>query len=437
MTTTTVPDTQKQSRTHSFTKTERVLAGLLILWGYGFFRLCPIYDHPYPALALLCVLFGMTLLVLRKNGHKLIGMSLASALSALPISLSLLVPADHMIHSLAFLYALVAFAYTVYAACGNTLEQGTNPRPSELLPIDVLKAVFFLPFSSLGSLFHALSLGDGAFRKVGKFVGRIFAGLLLALLPTFVVLGLLSYDDRFLAQVGDVLEFLLRLDNVGSHLLDLGLGVVFATYLFGLYTAAVEKRLPEMITAEGCHKTANALHRFSPVTTVSATVPVLVLYGIFFFTQWEDYISAFLGTLPEDMVYAEYAREGFFELCWVSAINLCLLIITGMSTQKKEDKPHPALRILHVVLSVCTLCLIATAMAKLGLYMYVYGLTEKRVYAAWFMLVLTLLFVLVIVKQIRPKLKVVVWSVAVCVGMFALLSLSNVPGIVEWYNMGK
>lgn len=433
MTTTTVPDTQKQNRYHSFTKTERVLAGLLILWGYGFFRLCPVYDHPYLFLALLCVLFATTIFVLWKNGHKLTGMSLASALSALPISLSLLVPADPIIHNLAFLYALAAYAYTVYATCGNTLESGV----SELLPIDLLKAVFFLPFSALGSLFHALSLGDHALRKSGKFLGRVIGGLALALLPTMVVFALLAYDDRFLAQVGDVLAFFLRLDNVGSHLLDLGLGVVFATYLFGLYTAAVEKRIPEILTATGCHKTADALHRFSPVTTVSATVPVLVLYGIFFFTQWEDYISAFLGTLPEDMVYAEYAREGFFELCWVSAINLCLLIITGMSTQMKEDKPHPALRVLHVVLSLCTLCLIATAMAKLGLYMYAYGLTEKRVYAAWFMLVLTCIFVLVIVKQIRPKMKVVVWSAAVCVGMFALLSLSNVPGIVEWYNLGR
>lgn len=431
MTTTTLSQTnEKQSRYHAFTTAEKCLAGLLILWGYGFFRLCPMYEHPYVAFALLCVLFASTLYILWKKGHKLTGMALSSALSALPISLSLVVPADPMIHTLAFLYALVAFAYTVYAACGNTLESGT----SDLLPVDILKAVFFLPFSALGGLFHALSLGDGAFRKVGKFVGRIFAGLLLALIPTFVVLGLLSYDDRFLAQIGDVLQFLLRLDEIGSHLIDLGLGLVFATYLFGLYTAAVEKRLPDCITAVGCRKTGEALHRFSPVTTISAVAPVLCLYGIFFFTQWESYVSAFSGMLPADMVYSEYAREGFFELCWVSAINLCLLIVTGMGT-KKTDRPHMALRVLHMVLSVCTLCLIATAMAKLGLYMQAYGLTEKRVYAAWFMLVLTGIFVLVIVKQVRPRIKVVVWSAAVCVGMFAILSLANVPGIVEWYNV--
>ncbi len=425
-----VPVTEKP--THTYTTIEKCLALALIGWGYAFFRLYPVYRHPKSALVLLCCLFALTLFVLHKTGHKLRGMALAGCLSAVPVCLSLALPANELIHTLAFLYGLAAFAYTVYAACGNTLENGF----SDLLPIDLLKAIFFMPFSALGGLFAALrSEKNGHLcRRIFAGIGRVLGGFSLALIPTLVVLLLLSYDDKFVQEVGHVLSKLYPHENVLSHLLYLTLGFLFAIYLFGLYTAAKENRCPTLLTADGCRKTAAALHSFSPITTVSAVLPVLFLYGIFLFTQWDSYISVW-GTLPDTLIYSQYAREGFFELCLVSMVNLVLLTVSGMATRKQNDRPHPALRVLHIVLSVCTLLLGTTAMAKLFLYMRVYGLTEKRVYAAWFMLVLACIFILVIVKQFCPRLRVVALAMAVCVGMFAILALSNMNERINKYNM--
>ena len=180
------------------------------------------------------------------------------------------------------------------------------------------------------------------------------------------------------------------------------------------------------------------MHGFSPVTSCTAVFPVLAVYGVFFFSQLEQYVSAFGGELPADIRYADYAREGFFELCTVSLINFILLTATGMFTRRTEKRrAHPAVRFVHALLSGCTLVLIATAVSKMALYIETYGLTPKRVYAAWFMLVLAAVFALVIVKQFVPRLKLIAVSAVVCVGMFAALGLSNVDGIIAEYNVDR
>ena len=49
-----------------------------------------------------------------------------------------------------------------------------------------------------------------------------------------------------------------------------------------------------------------------------------VLYLAFFFVQGRYLFGAFTRTLPESFTVAEYARQGFFELCRVMAINFTL-----------------------------------------------------------------------------------------------------------------
>ncbi len=416
-----------------FTGTERICAWGMIALGYGLFRACPVYEYPLGGMLLLWALFGLTLFTLTKNGHPVRGMALAVCLSALPVSLSLFFSDNAMIQTAAFLYGMAAYAYTVYAACGNTLEEGL----SDLLPMDLLRAVFVLPFSAFGSLLQAVG-GGGIWKKSGKILLRVFGGLSLAMLPTLLAVSLLSYDSKFRSYMNDLVS--LNLGDLFGHLLDLGLGVLLALYLFGLYTSATEKRCENWLTAAGCRDMAGRMHSFSPVTACSAACPVLFIYGVFFFSQWENYVSAFRGTLPENILYSEYAREGFFELCAVSFLNLVLLTATGMFTRRSDtgtNRAHPAVRVLHVLLSSCTLVLIATAVSKMMLYIETYGLTPKRVYATWFMAVLTLVFVLVIVKQFVPRLRLIALSMAACVGMFALLGLSDVEGQIAAYNVDR
>ena len=84
-----------------------------------------------------------------------------------------------------------------------------------------------------------------------------------------------------------------------------------------------------------------------------------------------------------------------------------------------------------------TLVLIATAIAKLVMYIECYGLTPKRVHAAWFMAVLAVIFFLTAVKQFVKKLNAVALSIAVLVIMFAAIALPDTDGFIARYNVDR
>ena len=89
------------------------------------------------------------------------------------------------------------------------------------------------------------------------------------------------------------------------------------------------------------------------------------------------------------------------------------------------------------MLSVFTLVLMSTAMSKLVLYIKAYGLTPKRVHAAWFMAVLAVMFLIVTVKQFILKIKLLPICVSVCVVMFAALALSGSGSAIAKYNVDR
>ena len=289
-----------------FTPLESVAAWVCLLLGYLFCRVVPVVAHPLGGFLFILLLYAGALLMLWKLGMRPGWMPLLAAISAVAISSSLLFCAVPMIHTLAYLYALATLMYLLYAAGGNTLEQGF----SDLLPADFFKALVLMPFAAFGELFRAIATGK--LKSAGKVLLRIIVGVAVAFVPTLIVALLLSYDAAFTKLLENIFSF--DLVEILSHIGSLLLGIPVGMYLFGAFVSSADRRCEKTLTAESC-RTVSAKVRVVPaVTAVCAVLPILSLYVIFFISQWQYYISGFLGVLPQEFNYAEYAREGFFQL---------------------------------------------------------------------------------------------------------------------------
>lgn len=93
------------------------------------------------------------------------------------------------------------------------------------------------------------------------------------------------------------------------------------------------------------------------------------------------------------MTYAEYARRGFFELVWVAALVLPLLLVAHHLLRKEKAAHERIFRFLAGALLLLLFVIIASAVARMRLYQQEYGLTELRVYTMAFMGWLALVFV--------------------------------------------
>ena len=80
--------------------------------------------------------------------------------------------------------------------------------------------------------------------------------------------------------------------------------------------------------------------RIVPARVWSICLAVFIaVYAVFFVMQGGYIFGAFSRTLPEGMTVAQYARQGFFELCRVMALNLVLLwLVTRMSAQPVRER---------------------------------------------------------------------------------------------------
>ena len=415
--------------TREFTLMESVFAWFCLLFGYLFCRVFPVVSSPLGGFLFILFVYVSTTIILKIKKVEFGVISIVTAVSAIIISATLVFSSNSLLHFYAYIYALATYFFYIQRAMGNYTQKAF----SDLILLDYFKALFKLPFTSLGNFFKAMFYGKA--REGGKVIARLLLGIAIAIIPTGIVISLLSYDSGFSSIMGNMLDF--SFGNIFSHTISLLIAIPIGDYVFGAFISSVDKKNSNILSVEE-FESRKEERRVAPVLTVLvAVVPLLVVYIIFFVSQWKYYISGFTGNLPEGVSYAQYAREGFFQLCTVSVINLIviLLVTCFMNMEKKYGKV--ILKSLSIVFSVFTLILISTAIAKMAMYIECYGLTPKRVYSTWFMIVLTIIFILIIVKQFVPKLNALAASMSVFIVMFAVMALSNVDGFIARYNINR
>ena len=421
-----IPETAAVEIKYSVAQT--VFAWVSLAIGYLFCRAFPIFDVPLGSFLLLTLLFIITLAVLKKDGTRVGKAVIGLFIIGFAVALALVLTSNPALHFVGFFFAVAIYGYAVYSANSNRLENGL----SDLVIVDFVRALVLFPLSSLADVFKAMFYGKAS--SCGKVLLKIIGGAALAVVPTVIVFTLLSYDSGFTGILSDVFDF--GVGDVFKHIGSMILGLPVGMYVFGTYISS-RKDSCKSDFAERYQKTVEGMRFLPVVTSVVAALPLCFIYVVFFISQWKYYVSAFSGVLPEGLSLSDYAREGFFQLCAVSVINLIMVIAIGTLMRRKDENRPLVLRIVSTVYSVMTLILIATAMSKMVLYIGNLGLTRKRVYASWLMVIIAVVFVFIIVKQFVPRFKTVAVSVILVVVAVALLSFLNVDGFIARYNVDR
>lgn len=386
--------------------------------------------------ALFTVLYlGATLFYLLKKGVRLsaeswfwFGVTLLTGLSFALWNNMGLIPLRNM-----FLFA--AAVYWIMSASG-TLVGG---KTTNYLLLDSLNALFVIPFRNFINQYRALGAFRGNREKDGKKALSIILGIVLALVVLLIVTPQLLRADSggFSDLIMGILNvFRFDMDKIFEFLFYCFLAVPTAAYMFGLVSGSAVKRGTDAFTTEKAERAVSAIKVAAPVTVNIILTTVCALYAVFIACQVPYFFSAFQGTTPDGWAtYSGYARQGFFELCGIAAINLGLII--GANVFSKRNRPeNTALKFFNIVLSLITLLLIATAFSKMALYIDIYGLTTLRILPCVFMLLLSVIFVGVIVLQ-RMHFSIVRVALVTGAALFTILCLADMDGIVVAYNTDR
>lgn len=347
------------------------------------------------------------------------------ALFTLPFSLS----ADPIIHTVNALFLLVGNAWWVRAV---SLGYGFVTR----YPIgDLFDVSLDNPLNDLDAIVRAMAHG---FKKTdsGKKIVPILVGLLVTIPLTAVVAALLASADAGISalfkQIGEAIT-----EDVVTIFWQFVLGFVAALYLFAaLYSNRDTIRNPRKSDAEK-EENLDKKRKIPNLGVYAGVMPICVLYLLYVISQLNYFCAAFSGILPENMeTYAEYARRGFFELCWIAVINLAVILIMAFCAKQSGRQKTKALAFFIILLCVFTLFIIATAFAKMLLYIDAFGLTRKRIYTSLFMLLMAVCFLVIIVRQfVRiPSSKIISAS---AIATLALFCFGRPDAMIAEYNISR
>lgn len=182
-------------------------------------------------------------------------------------------------------------------------------------------------------------------------------------------------------------------------------------------------------TADPVRSDRREARRFPTLVAVTFLAVLSALYVSF---SAEQILVLFLraGALPEGYTYAAYAREGFFELLALSALNVAGVIVSQLRFESSR-----ILRVLLCVVSVCTFIMELSSAWRMILYVQAYGLTFLRLLVLWFLALLAVILTLTVVTVFRPGFRLFYASLLVCLGFWLVFAFSRPDAIAAKYDL--
>jgi hypothetical protein len=226
-------------------------------------------------------------------------------------------------------------------------------------------------------------VGAGSGLRVG-FVGALLAAPLLLVFGTLFA----AADPLFALYASDLAR---NLDRVAEHL---GTILALAWLVGGVIAGLALARCPADLALGPPRATIGSV-------VVVAVALVAALFAAFLAVQ----ARAFLGgsALIEariGLTYAEYARQGFFQLLACAGIALPLVLVADWAVAPGDPRRRKILQF-SGALVLMVLAVLASAARRMALYVEAYGATEQRLYASAIMVWLTIAFVAFAVDSLR------------------------------------
>lgn len=295
-------------------------------------------------------------------------------------------------------------------------------------------AVLRLGFRSLGRVgepFRHMAearCGGQKMAESGKTSGRswlyILWGLVIAVPLAGAALLLLTSAD---AVFRTVLESIFDMD-ADWRLLRRGVKCLFAFSLtaLGFYAVLCAQTASPEPRDQREGKRTNAL------VAVTFTAVLSVIYMMFCFIQVSVLFAGRETWLPEGYTYAQYAREGFFQLLAVSAMNVLLVIVS-----QQKFSPSRTLQALLLVISGCTYLMEVSSAWRMILYVQAYGLTFLRLLVLWFLLVLAVVLLGAVVTVFRPGFRLFRFTLTVCLVFWLVFAFARPDALAARYDLRR
>lgn len=258
-------------------------------------------------------------------------------------------------------------------------------------------------------------------KKPNKNLGLYVLGVAMSIPLLAIVIFLLARADRVFEEILDQLNMNLLSKNFFQE----GMGrifwaIVMTFLLYGFVSVMLRKKLPGR---------QGIVEKAQPIPIMVVITLLTAIYLLFAGIQLV-YLFSGNGTLPEGVTYAEYARSGFFELLAVCIFNVVVSFVGKECFQR-----HWFLDVLLIVMSLCTMVMVASSAMRMLLYIDAYQLTYLRVLVLFALANIALLLAGLIIAIFRPSFSLFTYGVVVLSITYTMFAYSKPDALIASYNI--
>ena len=265
-------------------------------------------------------------------------------------------------------------------------------------------------------------------KKIGK-------SLLITIPIILVVLILLMSADQVFEGIFDKvfldLSEVLSLDGIIKLLSRLS--VILITFLLcgGFIVNLVKDNT--MFTKED--EDTKISVKFENLTINMILTILNIIYLIFSFIQ---ITNLFMNTSNDpNFDYSSYARQGFFQLMFVSFINFVILTVANINKIEKTESQKIYNKIMSLLIILFTLIIIVSAFYRMNLYQETYGYTYLRIFVDFVLISEVLISIPIIIYLLGKKIDILKSGIIIASFMFVLLNFMNIDNFIAEKNIDR
>lgn len=220
--------------------------------------------------------------------------------------------------------------------------------------------------------------------KTNKILNAVF-GIIVGIVFSIVILLLLmSADDYFNKFVS---KAFISINFDFSKIMQF---VIFFIIIFSIGVNLIRNRYIVM--------KENKTRKIDHTIIISMLSVINLVFVLFLISEISKLCGNFLQ-IPNGYIYSSYAREGFFQLLFVTIINFSIILYLIYKTNViKENK---VIRNLVLILIAFSVLLIFNSYYRMFLYIDKFGFTNLRLQVILFLLMELILFGIIIKKIIN------------------------------------
>ncbi|HCJ32395.1 MAG TPA: hypothetical protein DHV70_05860 [Firmicutes bacterium] len=321
------------------------------------------------------------------------------------VSSTILVMKNDDINKKAF-YLLIPIILIIFSNLILILLKGTLDENNEILNIIVLPILISIYLFSLINRNYKIALVNiplmfkifprYLFRnlkflkiktnreKTNKILNAVF-GIIVGIVFSIVILLLLMSADDYFNKFVSKAFISINLDF--SKIMQF---VIFFIIIFSIGVNLMRNRYIVM--------KENKTRKIDHTIIISMLSVINLVFVLFLISEVSKLCGNFLQ-IPNGYIYSSYAREGFFQLLFVTIINFSIILYLIYKTNViKENK---IIRNLVLILIAFSVLLIFNSYYRMFLYIGKFGFTNLRLQVILFLLMELILFGIIIKKIIN------------------------------------